>query len=94
MPRKAKNSAPPPDEELSFEEAVERLEGIVTGLEGGELTLDESLARYEEGRRVIARCYGLLEGAERRIEALIKGANGALQVEAFADPEPEEEREP
>lgn len=94
MASKKKGPDPSADEELTFEEAIERLEAVVGELEGGELTLDESLARYEEGRRVIGRCYALLEGAERRIEALIKGASGALQVEAFADPEPEETREP
>jgi len=64
---------------VSFEHAIERLEELVTELEGGELTLDESLARYEEGREMIRRCYALLEGAERRIEELLRGEDGQLE---------------
>ncbi len=58
----------------SFEEAVGRLETIVRDLEDGETGLDESLARYEEGVRLLRRCYEMLERAERKI-ALLSGVD-------------------
>jgi len=73
----------PKDKALSFEAAMERLEEIVTELETGDLTLDASLARYEEGLRAIRQCYALLDTAEKRIEALIKGEDGEMSVQPF-----------
>jgi len=76
--KRAKDKAP------SFEAAMERLEEIVTELETGDLTLDDSLARYEEGLGAIRQCYTLLDTAEKRIEALIKGEDGELTIQPFA----------
>jgi exodeoxyribonuclease VII small subunit len=56
--------------EPSFEETLEQLEAIVQQLEEGKIGLNEALARYEEGVKLLRHCYGLLEGAERRIELL------------------------
>jgi exodeoxyribonuclease VII small subunit len=64
-------SNPPP----SFEEALGRLEEIVHDLEEGDLGLAQSLGHYESGIRLLKQCYGLLEGAERRI-ALLNGVDG------------------
>lgn len=68
--KKAKpaKAAAPTDE--SFEDALAELDSIVADLEGGELGLDESLARYEEGVARLRRCHAELESAERRIELL------------------------
>jgi exodeoxyribonuclease VII small subunit len=63
-------SGPEPDEGPSFEQALERLETIVHELEGGELTLDQSLARFEEGTRLSQRLTRVLDEAESRIERL------------------------
>src|SRR5262249_60602381 len=57
----------------SFETAIERLEVIVGELEGGALTLEESIARYEEGMRLTRQLTRGLEEAEKRIERLIEG---------------------
>lgn len=54
----------------SFEEAMQRLEEIVGQLEAGQLGLEQALARYEEGVKLLRRCYELLQHAERRIELL------------------------
>ncbi|MBI2827091.1 MAG: exodeoxyribonuclease VII small subunit [Planctomycetia bacterium] len=54
----------------SFEQALAELETIVHDLEDGKLGLAEALARYERGVNLLKQCYGLLEGAERRIEIL------------------------
>jgi exodeoxyribonuclease VII small subunit len=54
----------------SFEDALERLEAIVRELEEGQHGLDEALARYEEGVKLLRRCHDLLRRAERRIEVV------------------------
>jgi exodeoxyribonuclease VII small subunit len=63
-------------EPVSFEQALTTLEQIVHDLEEGRLGLAESLARYEEGVKLLRQCHGLLEQAERRIE-LVTGADAA-----------------
>src|SRR5689334_2363963 len=61
---------PEGDEPLAFEASLDRLEVIVQELEGGELSLEESLARYEEGVRLSKRLTHTLDQAEQRIERL------------------------
>jgi exodeoxyribonuclease VII small subunit len=58
------------DDSLTFEDALERLEAIVHDLEEGNIGLDESLRRYEEGVTLLRQTYELLQRAERRIELL------------------------
>ena len=53
-----------------FEDALGKLEGIVKELEGGELSLESSLARYEQGVRLARFCNSKLEEAEKRVEML------------------------
>ena len=64
------------DEELAFEPTLRGLERTVEELEEGDLGLDEALAKYEQGVRMLARLHGLLDGAERRI-ALVTGLDEA-----------------
>lgn len=59
-----------PAEPKDFEEALSRLEAIVKELEKGELSLENSLARYEQGVRLAKFCSRKLEEAEKRIELL------------------------
>ena len=61
---------------LPFEEALKRLEDIVTRLEGGQVALDESIKLYETGEKLKARCEALLKDAEARIEKIRFGADG------------------
>ncbi|MBN2218159.1 MAG: exodeoxyribonuclease VII small subunit [Pirellulales bacterium] len=53
-----------------FEESLGQLEKTVHELEEGRLGLEESLARYEGGVKLLRRCYDLLAGAQRRVELL------------------------
>jgi exodeoxyribonuclease VII small subunit len=55
---------------LNLEEALDDLEEIVGRLEDGKLTLDESLALFERGIRLVRLCSARLESAEQRIESL------------------------
>ncbi len=59
-----------PDRQPGFEEALERLEGIVNLLEEGDIGLNDALDRYEEGVKLLRQSYDLLKHAERRIELL------------------------
>ena len=65
--------AGPREPALTFEAALERLRTIVEELERGELTLDESIARYEEGMKLSKWLTQQLDDAEKRIERLIAG---------------------
>ena len=67
-----------PAGELSFEASLERLEGVVDQLERGELELEASLAAFEEGVQLSARCSSLLVGAEQRIETLTQESGSWL----------------
>lgn len=70
----------------TFEEALGQLEEIVHELEEGETGLNEALARYEQGVKLVRYCHGLLEKAERRIE-LLSGvdAQGKPVTQPFDD---------
>ena len=57
-------------DDLSLEVSLAELEGIVRGLEEGDLTLEESLKAFERGVSLVRRCNALLDGAEQRIEIL------------------------
>lgn len=70
-------------ESISFEKCYGRLESIVRDLERGELTLDESLARYEEGVACLQECYSRLRHAEARILVLVERADGRLAEEVM-----------
>ena len=75
---------------VKFEESLSRLEKIVEEMEAGDLTLDESLARYEEGVKALKKCYELLRDAEKRVEVLLKGDDGTLKVSGPFAPEEEQ----
>lgn len=54
-----------------YGEVVARLEGIVAGLEGGQLSLEESLERFAEGIALVKQGESILQDAEKRIEQLL-----------------------
>lgn len=58
--------------EKTFEEMMNKLEEISQDLENGELTLDESMEKFEEGMKLSKKCSEVLENAEKKIKILIK----------------------
>ncbi len=70
--------------DLKFEDCLTRLEQIVAALEGGNLSLEESLKVYEEGVALARHCAHYLDDAERRIEILAKDDAGSLGTRPFA----------
>ncbi len=71
----------------SFEESLKRLEAIVAGMESGELDLDTMIRQFEEGQKLIALCQARLTEVERRVEALVKSAEGSVTTVPFAESE-------
>ncbi len=70
-----------------LESALKSLEDIVQQLEKGDLPLDKALERFEEGVKVSRFCHGMLDEAERKVETLIKAADGSLTEVPFASEE-------
>jgi len=66
-----------------FEDALNKLEKIVSKLEDGEIPLEESLKLFEEGIRLSRLCNQKLEEAEKRVEILMKGKNGVIKPRLF-----------
>lgn len=77
--------------DLSFEQAVERLEKIVADMENAELPLDDVLKKYEEGTKLVQFCSQKLDEAEKKIEILQKKSDGSLKAEPFEPAEEETE---
>jgi len=69
----------------TFEASLKELEQIVTKLEEGDLELEESLKLFENGVRLSRECRERLTNAERRIEVLMKEADGSLSLRQIDD---------
>jgi exodeoxyribonuclease VII small subunit len=68
-----------------FEEAMKRLEEIVRELESKDLSLEESIAKFEEGVKLGKVCRELLEKAETRIKLLVEDEKGTLEEREARD---------
>ena len=71
-----RSGQPDAKDPLSFEQALERLEALVEKLEEGAIPLEESLAAYVEGTRLVRHCLGCLERAETVIRELTETSEG------------------
>jgi exodeoxyribonuclease VII small subunit len=69
--------------DLTFEQALKRLEEIVEALETDDLDLDKSLQFFEEGVSLSRHCNQQLQAAEKRIDILLRKADGTLAAEPF-----------
>ena len=66
-----------------FEIALKKLEEVVRRLEGGSLSLEDSLKAFEEGVKHAAFCSKKLDEAERKVEVLLKQKDGSFNREPF-----------
>jgi exodeoxyribonuclease VII small subunit len=57
---------------LSFEQAIKKLTDIVSKIEQGQISLEQSLAQYEQGMELIKHCRAILQKAEKKIEEISK----------------------
>ncbi len=79
----------PAKKEISFEEAIARLEEIVSSLESGEAPLDKSLALFEEGVGLVKKCNEQLEKAESAVKKLVN-VDGELVEKPFDNEDSDE----
>lgn len=70
----------------SFEENIEDLEKIVSELENGDLNLDDSVSKFEEGIKISKECNKILEDAEKKITVLLN-KDGEIKEENFTTEE-------
>lgn len=68
-----------------FEDALERLEHIVKELERGDLTLDDSLARFKEGLDLSRACQQQLKAAEDQVKQLLESADGSVTLQPLGE---------
>ena len=73
--------------DLTFEQALKRLEEIVEALETEDLDLNKSLQFFEEGVSLSRHCNQQLQAAEKRIDVLLTKADGPLAAEPFILPD-------
>jgi exodeoxyribonuclease VII small subunit len=67
-------------DDLPFEEALERLEGIVETMESGELALEQLLQRFDEGSRLVQQCQKKLTEADLKISKLEQSLQGDVEL--------------
>lgn len=72
-------------EKESFEAALRALEEAVERLEGGELSLEESLVCFEQGVKSATVCRQLLQSVETRVEQLLRERDGSLTAVPFEE---------
>ena len=65
-----------PVDQMSFEDAMKELEGVVSQLERGDVPLDQSITLYERGEKLRAACQKRLDAAQARIEKIVTSADG------------------
>jgi exodeoxyribonuclease VII small subunit len=73
--------------EMKFEQALSRLEEIVENLERGELSLEVSLKKFEEGIGLSRFCAKKLDEAQEKVELLLAEEDGAKKTQSFPVPE-------
>ena len=71
MPKTSSSKIEKTIDELSYEEALAKLEEIVSALEGEQNQLEESIKLFERGQALAARCGVLLEAAELKVKQVV-----------------------
>ena len=69
------------EEELTFEQAMQKLETIANELENDNLDLDTSVKKFEEGMKLSQKCNKMLEEAEKKITILVNGKEKDFTVD-------------
>ena len=76
---------------MTYEQQLQQLEALIKQLENGDLSLDQTLAAYEQGIGLVRACQQQLEQAEQRIQLLAQDDNGEETLIPFTDPEDDEQ---
>jgi exodeoxyribonuclease VII small subunit len=78
LPMTKKNSAK--ETEMTFEHSLKQLEEIVEMLESGDVALDATLKKFEDGMKLVRFCHEKLNEAEKKLKILVKDKNGNLSI--------------
>lgn len=74
------------EENLQFEEAIEKLESIIERMESEQIPLQELLKDYEEGTKLLKLCRTRIDGARQKIDKINKElTNGSVMLESLED---------
>lgn len=73
------------EKKKSFEASMSRVEEIVRALEQGDAALEESIALFEEGTKLIRGCTGMLDKAEQRVKKLLLAEDGTAVEAPFTE---------
>ncbi len=68
---------------MSFEDALNELEGIVDRLERGDAPLEESIEIYQRGAKLKAHCESKLKSAQMKVEKIVLDGKGDIKTEGF-----------
>jgi len=79
----AEQQAKKPIKDLSFEDALKELEGIVQRLERGDAPLEESITIYQRGAALKAHCDAKLKDAQMKVEKIVLDGSGKASTENF-----------
>ena len=71
--------------QMSFEQAMDRLEEIVKKLESGDGSLDQALTLFEEGSKLAGACTAMLDQAEQKVTLLTAGPDGQPEEHPFGE---------
>lgn len=81
MAKPTQPAIPPDIAKLSFEEALEQLQGIVNRLEGGDVDLEESIEIYERGVLLKVHCEAKLAAAKMKVDKIVLSEDGSVSAE-------------
>lgn len=70
----------------NLEESLEEVSTLIENMEHGNLSLEESLTRFERGITLIKHCQKILQEAEQKVQILLKN-NGKEELESYENPE-------
>ncbi len=74
-------------DDMNFEKSLARLDEVVAALEHGDVPLDQALALFEEGTKLVKSCSSMLDAAEQRVRILSSGKDGPVLDEFTATEE-------
>lgn len=70
---------------MKFEETLKKLEVIVGELEGGSISLDKAIKKYQEGMVLAKQCLESLNKAEKKVQICLKDKDGKIRIKDFKD---------
>ncbi|MGS2723169.1 exodeoxyribonuclease VII small subunit [Porticoccus sp. GXU_MW_L64] len=82
----AAKKSPSSSKAIDFEKQLSQLEALVSDMEKGEMSLEDSLKAFEQGIQITRQCQQALAQAEQKVAILTRGENGELSEQPF-DPD-------